>query len=80
MRILFYGRLAEAIGRELDLDVQAPSSIADIRERLAIEYPAAASSLRNGRALTCIDGTLVGDDHRVAADERVEFLAPLSGG
>lgn len=80
MRILFYGRLAEAIGPELELDVQGASSIAAIRERLATEHPAASQTLRNSRALSCVDGMVVRDDHRVAADQQVEFLPPLSGG
>jgi molybdopterin converting factor small subunit len=80
MRIMFYGRLAESIGGEVELDVGAPSSVGIIRERLASEHPAAAESLRSARALACVDGVLVRDDHVVASDQRLEFLPPLSGG
>jgi molybdopterin converting factor small subunit len=80
MRVLFYGRLAETIAPEIALDVAEPTSVADLRQRLAIEHPAAAATLRSARALACVDGTLVRDDHVVAADQTLEFLPPLSGG
>jgi molybdopterin converting factor small subunit len=80
MRILFYGRLAEAIAPEAELDVAAGCSIAHIRERLAGEYPGAASVFASRRALTCVDGTLVRDDYQVRATDHVEFLPPVSGG
>lgn len=80
MRILFYGRLAESIGPEVELDVGAPSSVHVIRERLASDHPSAADSLRSVRALSCVDGVLVRDDHVVAPNQRLEFLPPVSGG
>ena len=80
MRILLYGRLAEAIGPELQLDLPPGCSVGRLRQRLASDYPAAASSLTSGRALTCVGGTLVRDDYVVEANEPVEFLPPLSGG
>lgn len=80
MRIFFYGRLAESIGGEVELDVGAPSCVGIIRERLANEHQAAADSLRSARALTCVDGVLVRDDHVVAPHQRLEFLPPVSGG
>lgn len=80
MRILFYGRLAEAIGTEAELDVPAGCSIACVREQLASEYPSAAPVLGSRRALTCVDGTLVRDDYLIRATDRVEFLPPVSGG
>jgi molybdopterin converting factor small subunit len=80
MKILFYGRLAEAIGAEAELDVPAGSSIARVREQLASEYPRAAGVLTSRRALTCVDGTLVRDDYLVRPTDRIEFLPPVSGG
>ena len=80
MKILFYGRLAEAIGPETEFDVPAGWSIGRIRERLANDHPGAASTLTSRRALTCVDGTLVRDDYLVRATDRIEFLPPVSGG
>lgn len=80
MKILFYGRLAEAIGPELDLGQASGCSVAELRDRLAAEHPGIAETLRNKRARTCIGDTLVPDDYPIAAGDTVEFLPPVSGG
>lgn len=80
MRIMFYGRLAEAIGPELELAYPADSSVGQIRQRLAAEYPAAASTLASKRAFACVDGAMVRDDHVVPIAGQVEFMPPVSGG
>jgi molybdopterin converting factor small subunit len=80
MKILFYGRLADAIGREVELDDAEGLPIARIRERLANEYPAAASVLTGGRSRAYVDGALVRDDYQAGPSELVEFLPPVSGG
>lgn len=80
MRIMFYGRLAEAIGTELELDQPAKCSVAEIRQRLAAEYPAVAAILASKRAFACVSGSMVRDDFVVSATAEVEFLPPVSGG
>jgi sulfur-carrier protein len=80
MKVLFYGRLAEAIGPELEVDASPGSSVADVRERLAAEHPNAAAVLRNKRALSFVGERLVRDDYRLAAGDTLEFLPPVSGG
>ena len=80
MKVLFYGRLAEAIGPELELDAPAGSSVAELRERLAANHPAAREALRSTRARACVGDKLVGDDFVVSPSEAVEFLPPVSGG
>lgn len=80
MKLLFYGRLAEAIGPELELDAQPGCSIADLRERIVAEHPHVEQALLSARARTCVGDTLVPDDYRLASAETVEFLPPVSGG
>lgn len=80
MKILFYGRLAEAIAPEIELDSAADCTIAELRRRLAADHPAAATSLASKRALACVSGSLVRDEYVVASGEDVEFLPPVSGG
>jgi molybdopterin converting factor small subunit len=80
VKIIFYGRLAEAIGPELELDQGARCSLAEIRERIVAEHPAAASAIASGRAFACIGGSMVRDDFVVCATDDVEFLPPVSGG
>jgi molybdopterin converting factor small subunit len=80
LKVHFYGRLAQAIGPALEIHVPAGSSVAELRERLAAEFPQAAETLNNTRARACVANAIVGDDHRIAAGEELEFLPPVSGG
>lgn len=80
MKVLFYGRLAETIGPDLEVDVPAGCSIAQLREELIAEHPEAEQSLRSKRARACVGDTLVHDDYVLQAVDRVEFLPPVSGG
>lgn len=80
MKVLFYGRLAEAMGAELDIGTAPGCCVGDVRERLIAEHPDVERVLRNRRALTFIGDRLVRDDHRLLAGETLEFLPPVSGG
>jgi molybdopterin converting factor small subunit len=77
---MFYGRLSEAIGAELNVDALAGCAVGELRQRLAAEHPDAGEVLRSRRALACVGDRLVRDDHRLAAGETIEFLPPVSGG
>ena len=78
MRIVLYGRLRDAIGREIELDAPEGSAVADIRRQLADDYPGEAVSLRRSRSFA--DDRLVGDDHVPSNGTSLEFLPPVSGG
>jgi molybdopterin converting factor small subunit len=80
MKVIFYGRLASMLGRELDLAVDEPCTVGELRERIMDSFPAAAQMLEDKRVRACVGGELVSDDHRVGAADEVEFLAPVSGG
>jgi molybdopterin converting factor small subunit len=80
VKILFYGRLAEAIGRELEVDFAPGCSVAELRGKLVAQFPAVADALRSKRALTCVGDRLVRDGDRLGAGETLEFLPPVSGG
>lgn len=80
MKILFRGRLAEAIGPELEIQVPPGCSVAELRQRLAAEYPEAERPLCSRRALACVGDSLVRDTYVLGGAERVEFLPPVSGG
>ena len=80
MKVLFYGRLAEAIGPELELDGRPGSSVGELRDRLVAEHPEIENVLRNKRARACVGQTLVHDDYVPAPSDTVEFLPPVSGG
>lgn len=80
MKVLFYGRLAEAIGSELEVRAALGASVAEVRETIAAEHPDAAGLLRSKRALSFVGSRLVRDDYRLASGDRLEFLPPVSGG
>jgi molybdopterin converting factor small subunit len=78
VRISFYGRLADAFGRELQLDVAAPSSVGEIRSRLKASRP--QEDLGDTRMRACVNGVMVSDSHILREGDALEFLAPVSGG
>ncbi len=80
MRISFYGRLAETIGREVELDAVQACAMSEVRARLAELYPHAAGDLVSPRVRACVGDHIVPDSFVVAPGEAVDILAPLSGG
>jgi molybdopterin converting factor small subunit len=81
VKIICYGRLGEAIGRETELDAPAAGlTLATLREWLAQRHPHAADEIAGPFVRACVGDRIVGEDHSVAADETVEFFPPLSGG
>jgi len=80
MKVVFYGRLAEEIGAELEVSVLPGSSVADVREMIAAKHPNVAGVLLSRRALSVVGEWMVRDDYRLAANDTLEFLPPVSGG
>lgn len=80
MKILFYGRLADAVGAEMDIESPGGCSVAELRERLVARHPEIEHVLRSRRARACVGDSAVNDDYRLAADDTLEFLPPVSGG
>jgi molybdopterin converting factor small subunit len=78
MKVIFYGKLADAIAREVDVEVPTSCTVGDLRSRLDRAFP--GNRLGDGRVRACIAGAIMTDDAIVPADQPVEFLAPVSGG
>lgn len=78
MKVLFYGRLADAIGRDIEIESGGACSVAELRRRVAASHPDAADALSRSRAV--VASALVGDEHVIAPADQVEFLPPVSGG
>ena len=78
MKVLLYGSLRDAIGRDAAVDAAQGCSVADLRQRLASDHPAAAMTLQRSRAF--IADRLVADSHVPGATDVIEFLPPVSGG
>lgn len=80
MKVRSYGKLADLLGAERDVHVDAPCTIAELRARLSVQCPEAAGPLGSKRVLACVSDIVVPDNHVVAPGEAVELLAPVSGG
>ena len=80
MIVFFYGRLADTIGRELEVDAAPGCSVGELRETIIAEHPDAERSLRSERARACVGDVLVRDAYVLQVADRIEFLPPVSGG
>ena len=77
MKILFFGRLGETIGRELDYRLPPEGcTVAELRAELAKTHAGlAAESVR-----ACIDHEIAPETALVLPGHEVAFIPPLSGG
>ena len=80
VKVRSYGKLADLLGRERDVHINVPCTVAELRAHLAAIYPNAAEPLASKRVLACVGDTIVPDNHVLAGSEPVELLAPVSGG
>jgi molybdopterin converting factor small subunit len=80
MKVTLFGRLADMIGRELNLHLGSGCTIADVRSEIARLYPDAAAEMRSSRVRALINDALAGDDRLAAEGDEIAFLPPLSGG
>lgn len=79
MKIRFYGRLADSLGRELELEVPGGCSVIELRRLLSDEFPDAADVFQR-QVRACVGDTMVADTHVLRASDQVEFFPPVSGG
>ena len=79
MQVHFYGRLAEIVGRDMEIDVGDDCSIAELREHLGAVNPHAAHLL-GPQARACVGDAFVNENYVVRPGDRVEFLPLVSGG
>lgn len=80
MKVRFYGKLADLFGSEREVVIGNPCTVAELRDRLAIDHPAGAESLRHQRVRACIGDVIARDSDIVPTGAVLEFLAPVSGG
>ena len=81
LNILFFGPLADMIGREIAVDL--PEGVTDIqglRAHLAFEFPDAAEHLTSPRTKCLIGDCVVMDSAALLPGSIVEFFPPVSGG
>lgn len=81
LRILFFGKLVDLLGREVEIEwADESGTVGEVRRRLAERYPHARDALLAPSLRACIGEALVGDAAIVHAGDTVEFFPPVSGG
>lgn len=80
MKVILYGNLADAIGREVEVVTVPGATVGDVRRLLQEQFPKALAALARGGVRGCIDDQIAGDDIVVPAGEDIAFLPLLSGG
>lgn len=79
-KIVMHGRLADMLGRELEIAAPARAPVAELRRRIAAAHPDAAGAILSDRVRACVGDTIVSDRRCPEPGEVVEFLPPVSGG
>ncbi len=80
MKILLFGSLSEAVGREVQFDLPSQGcSVAELRQLLA-DSRADLAALTRPTVRACIDQVIAREDFIVRPEHEVAFLPPLSGG
>ena len=80
MKIKLYGRLADVVGHELEIECPLSCSIGQLRRKLVNDFPDARGLLLDNEVRACVDNHIVGDDYLLSPADTVEFLPPVSGG
>ena len=81
MVVHFYGRIADRVGRSIELDLpESITTVADLRQLLASTHPDAAAEIASGLLKACIGDEIVGEAHDIRRAGAIEFFPPLSGG
>lgn len=80
MKVVLYGKLAAALGREVEVGMADECSVADLRHALADAHPDAREALLSRETRACVDDAIVPESHLLRACDQVELLPPVSGG
>ena len=81
LRIELCGRLAEACGREVDLDLpEAGLPVAALMAALGDAYPVLGDALGRGRIRACVNEAIVPSATVVRPGDEVALFPPVSGG
>ncbi len=81
IKIVFYGPLADAIAREVEMPRDDTlQSLRDLRRALADQHPHQAETITGPRTRWVLNGSFAKDDAALDSVQLVECLPPVSGG
>lgn len=80
-QILFFGSLADRLGREMRVEIPPEGcTVAELRRLLAGKDQTAAAALGAPGVRASADKELIGDGQRVSPGQEISFFPILSGG
>lgn len=80
-RILFFGRVADALGREVQIALPAGGcSLAELRRRLANGDPHAEAALGRSDVRASVDQVIAVEGDWVLPEQEIAFFSMFSGG
>jgi molybdopterin synthase sulfur carrier subunit len=80
MKVRSYGKIADILGHEREIEIAGSCTVAELRALLAADCPEADRILADGRVRACVDDAIVHDDHVLEPGDSIDLLAPVSGG
>ena len=80
MRVRFYGKLAAAMGSDIEIAIDMPCTVAQVRRRLIAAHPVLAEMMDDKRIRAIVGDSVVADGYQLSTTDELEFLAPVSGG
>lgn len=81
VKIVFYGRLADLMGREREAPLDgASATVGALMRRMAADEAAFASALAGMRVQYAVNDTIVTPETSVMAGDEIAVLPPFSGG
>ncbi|EAQ99214.1 MoaD/ThiS family protein [Congregibacter litoralis] len=83
MKILFFARLKEQLGKEwVEIpDEDCPADVGALRQKLQLVVNAElAESLEDPNVFCAVNQKVVGEKHRLASSDEVAFFPPMTGG
>lgn len=78
VNLLFFGRLGD-FAADVPASIEA-STPAQIRELLAVDFPALGAELRQPQVLVSVNQMIVSWNQKLAEGSEVAFLPPVTGG
>jgi molybdopterin synthase sulfur carrier subunit len=80
LKIMLFGSLGEAIGRELTVDFPPEGCSVSALRKLLVERDPAFAPLARPSTRACVDQVIVPEDCIIRPGKEVAFIPPLSGG
>jgi molybdopterin converting factor small subunit len=80
MKVVLYGKLAAALGGEVDVSLDSGCTVADLRRALAEAHPGVRDDLLSRTTRACVEDAIVLENHMLRASDQIELLPVVSGG